>query len=76
MNRIDKEGKRFDITGLGSCALDLLSTVPSFPKPDTKDKMIRFIQQVRQFSWLFSERAPVIICLNPLYVKVIGAESW
>ena len=45
MNKIGKSGKRFDVIGIGSCAVDLLGTVPSFPKPDTKNKMIRFIQQ-------------------------------
>jgi len=36
---------RFDVIGLGSCAVDLLGIVPSFPKPDSKNKMVRFIQQ-------------------------------
>ncbi len=31
--------------GIGSCAVDLLGIVPSFPKPDTKNKMIRLIRQ-------------------------------
>jgi len=44
MNRIDKGKERFDVIGLRSCALDLLGIVPSFPKPDTKNKMVRFIQ--------------------------------
>jgi len=42
---IDKDKKRFDVIGIGSCAVDLLGIVPSFPKPDTKNKMIKFIQQ-------------------------------
>jgi len=45
MSKIGKGGKRFDVIGIGSCAVDLLGIVPSFPKPDTKNKMIRFIQQ-------------------------------
>jgi len=45
MNRTRKDRKRFDVVGLGSCAVDLLGIVPSFPKPDTKNKMIRLIQQ-------------------------------
>jgi len=45
MNKIGKNGKRFDVIGIGSCSVDLLGIVPSFPKPDTKNKMIRFIQQ-------------------------------
>lgn len=36
---------RFDVIGLGSCAVDLLGILPSFPKPDSKNKMVRFIQQ-------------------------------
>lgn len=36
---------RFDVIGLGSCAVDLLGVVPSFPKPDSKNRMVRFIQQ-------------------------------
>jgi len=36
---------RFDVIGLGSCAYDLLGIVPSSPKPDSKNKMVRFIQQ-------------------------------
>jgi ribokinase len=45
MNRTDKDRKGFDVIGLGSCAVDLLGIIPSFPKPDTKNKMIRLIQQ-------------------------------
>jgi len=45
MNRTGKDRKRFDVIGLGSCAVDLLGIVPSFPKPDTKNKMVRLIQQ-------------------------------
>jgi sugar/nucleoside kinase (ribokinase family) len=45
MNRIGKDKERFDVIGLGSCAVDLLGIVPSFPKPDTKNKMIRLVQQ-------------------------------
>ena len=35
----------FDVIGIGSCAVDLLGVVPSFPKPDTKNRMIRLVQQ-------------------------------
>jgi len=45
MNRTGKDKQRFDVIGLGSCAVDLLGIVPSFPKPDTKNKMIKLIQQ-------------------------------
>jgi sulfofructose kinase len=45
MNRTGKGRKGLDVIGLGSCAVDLLGIVPSFPKPDTKNKMIRLIQQ-------------------------------
>ncbi len=45
MNRTGKGRKGFDVIGLGSCAVDFLGIVPSFPKPDTKNKMIRLIQQ-------------------------------
>lgn len=37
--------KRFDVIGIGSCAVDFLGIVLSFPKPDTKNKMTKFIQQ-------------------------------
>jgi len=37
--------KRFDVVGIGSCTVDFLGIVPSFPKPDTKNKMLTFIQQ-------------------------------
>lgn len=40
-----RKAMRFDVIGLGSCAVDLLAIVPSFPRPDTKNKMIRFVQQ-------------------------------
>jgi len=36
---------RFDVIGLGSCAVDLLGIVPSFPRPDTKNRMTKLIQQ-------------------------------
>lgn len=45
MNRTNKKKKMFDVVGLGACAYDLLGVVPSFPRPDTKNKMVRFIQQ-------------------------------
>ncbi len=45
MNRVDKNRQRFDVIGLGSCAVDILGIVPYFPEPDTKNKMTRFIQQ-------------------------------
>ena len=45
MNRTNRERKKSDVIGVGSCALDLLGIVPSFPKSDTKNKMVRFIQQ-------------------------------
>jgi len=37
--------KQFDVIGLGACAVDFLGIVPSFPQPDTKNKMTRFIRQ-------------------------------
>lgn len=37
--------KRFDVIGLGACAVDFLGLVSSYPRPDTKNKMNRFIQQ-------------------------------
>ena len=37
--------KQFDVLGLGACAVDFLGIVPSYPRPDTKNKMIRFIRQ-------------------------------
>ena len=45
MNRANKIRKKFDVIGIGSCAVDLLGVVPYFPKPDTKNKMVRFVQQ-------------------------------
>jgi len=45
MNKIGKHKKRFDVIGIGNCTVDLLGIVPSFPRPDTKNKIIRFIQQ-------------------------------
>jgi len=45
MKRIGKDKKRFDVIGVGSCAVDFLGIIPSFPKPDTKNKMIKLIQQ-------------------------------
>jgi len=45
MNKNSKNKKRFDVIGVGNCALDFLEIVPSFPRPDTKNKMIKFIQQ-------------------------------
>ncbi len=35
----------FDVIGIGACAVDFLGIVPSFPRPDTKNKMTRFIRQ-------------------------------
>ncbi len=37
--------KRFDVIGIGNCSIDLLGFVPSFPRSNTKNKMIKFIQQ-------------------------------
>ncbi len=37
--------KRFDVIGIGSCALDFLGIMPEFPKPDTKIQLLEFIQQ-------------------------------
>jgi len=37
--------KKFDVIGLGACAVDFLGIVPSFPQPDTKNRMTEFIQQ-------------------------------
>lgn len=45
MNKNSKNKKKFDVIGIGNCALDFLGIVPSFPRPDTKNKMIRFTQQ-------------------------------
>jgi len=45
MNKNSKDKKGFDVIGIGNCTVDLLGIVPSFPRPDTKNKMIRFIQQ-------------------------------
>jgi len=45
MNKNSEDKKRFDVIGIGNCTVDLLGIVPSFPKPDTKNKMIRFTQQ-------------------------------
>lgn len=45
MNNTGQNAKRFDVIGIGNCAVDLLGIIPSFRKPDTKNKMIRFIEQ-------------------------------
>lgn len=45
MNKIDKDKNRFDVIGIGSCSIDFLGIVPSFPSPDTKNKMTKFIRQ-------------------------------
>ena len=37
--------KKYDVIGLGAYAVDLLGIIPSFPKPDTKNKMLKFAQQ-------------------------------
>ena len=37
--------KRFDVIGIGACAVDFLGIVPSYPEPDTKNKMTGFLQQ-------------------------------
>ena len=37
--------KRFDVIGIGSCALDFLGIMPGFPEPDTKTQLLEFIQQ-------------------------------
>lgn len=37
--------KRFDVIGLGACAVDFLGIVPGYPRPDTKNKMTKFVQQ-------------------------------
>ena len=37
--------KKFDVIGLGGCAVDMLSAVRHFPKPDTKTKMEKYVQQ-------------------------------
>ena len=35
----------YDVVGVGVCAVDYLGIVPEFPRPDTKNKMKRFIRQ-------------------------------
>jgi len=45
MNKNSKNKKRFDVIGIGNCTVDFLGIIPSFPRPDTKNKIIRFIQQ-------------------------------
>jgi len=34
-----KQNKKFDVIGIGSCAVDYIGVVSSFPAPDTKTKM-------------------------------------
>jgi len=37
--------KRFDVIGIGVYSVDFLGVLPSFPKPDSKNRMVRFTQQ-------------------------------
>jgi len=37
--------KRFDVIGIGVYSIDFLGILPSFPKPDSKNRMVRFTQQ-------------------------------
>lgn len=37
--------KKFDVIGIGAIAVDFLGMVPSFPSPDTKNRMIELIRQ-------------------------------
>ncbi|NQU64289.1 MAG: carbohydrate kinase family protein [SAR324 cluster bacterium] len=37
--------KKFDVIGMGGCAIDMVGMVNSLPKRDTKQKMSRFIRQ-------------------------------
>jgi len=37
--------QKFDVVGLGGCAFDMLASVERFPKPDTKSRMEKYVQQ-------------------------------
>ncbi len=65
---------RFDVIGVGACAVDYLGIVPEFPEPDTKNRIKKLIRQGG------GPVATALVCLSRLGSKTgflgkLGADE-